>query len=120
MSEPLSYIEACLLRVTAWLFFTYSINFICTNCATHVEVKTLQKLLCLQWSKYFVIDKRCVCTWNCRAPIEISAHSSSSKGSGAAMIMLARKRRINSSISNGSSNLSHRDDREKQKIRFIN
>lgn len=58
MSKPLSYIEACLLWVTAWLFFTYFINFICTNCDTHVEVKTLQKLLCLQWSKYFVIDKR--------------------------------------------------------------
>lgn len=61
---------------------------------------------------------RWVRTWNRRAPIEISAHSSSSKDSGALMTRLARKRRINSSISKGSSNLSHRVDKEK--IRFIN
>lgn len=57
-------------------------------------------------------------TWNRRAPIEISTHSSSSKDSGALMTMLARKRRINSSISNGSFNLSHRVDRAKEKIKL--
>lgn len=61
-------------------------------------------------------QERTVHTWNCRAPIEISAHSSSSKDSGALMTMLARKRRINSSISNGSFNLSHRVDKEKIKL----
>lgn len=64
-------------------------------------------------------QERKVHTWNCRAPIEISAHSSSSKDSGALMTMLARKRRINSSISNGSFNLSHRRDREKEKIKLL-
>lgn len=58
-------------------------------------------------------------TWNFRAPIEISAHSSSSKDSGALTTMLARKRRINSSISNGSFNLSHSVDRAKEKIKLL-
>lgn len=55
MSKPLNYIAACLSQVTH-CFFTHFINFICTNCATHVPVKTLQKLLCLQGSKYFGMD----------------------------------------------------------------
>lgn len=100
-------------------FFTHFINFICTNCGTHVSVKVLQELLSpgvkILGDWLGLGEGRWVRTWNCRAPIEISAHSSSSKDSGALMTMLARKRRINSSISKGSSNLSHRVGREKEK-----
>lgn len=62
MAKPLKYIEVCLPQGTSPFFFTRFINFTYTKRAAHILVKALQKLVCLQESKCFVIhwgmDKR--------------------------------------------------------------
>lgn len=106
----------------SWHFFflytlhKFHLHKLCRPCSSQslakIALSLRVKILC---DRLGLGQERRVCTWNRRVPIEISAHSSSSKDSGALMTMLARKRLINSSISNGSSNLSHKGDREKEK-----
>lgn len=119
LAKPLKYIEVCFSRDTSRLSFLYTLHKfhlhkVCcpysSQSLANIGLYPGIKMLC---DTLGCGQEREGHTWNCRAPIEISAHSSSSKDSGALMTMLARKRRINSSISNGSFNLSHRVDRAK-------